>query len=457
MGPFKNIPFPDKVGISPLSTRPKKGSTERRVILDLFFPMGSAVNDGIPKDTYLGFTAKLTFLKTDDFALRIFQLGKGCLMFKIDLSRYFRQIPLDPGDYSLRGYVIDGKIYFDKVLPMGMRSAPYIAQRITNAIAYICRQLEFFILNYVDDFVGAELQEKIWQAYMTLKDLLEELRVETSKEKLIPPTTRLEFLGITFDSNTMTMEISQEKIQEIRQELSTWLYRNKAKRKEVESLIGKLQFMAKCVKAGRIFLSRLIQWISTMDRNKKYTIPLEAQKDITWWARFIQTFNRVSLLWLHKESTTDTVLQTDACPKGYGGICGNQYFRGRFPKHLQGTNIAVLEIWAVMVGLKVWAKDLEGKYFWIHVDNEAVASVLNTGARRQPQLQDTLMEIALIAAENQFVIKARHIPGMDNRIPDWLSRWGEAQSKRNFRKFTQDRSLKRIKINHTWLSYKHQW
>ena len=126
MGPFESIPFSDNIGISPLSTRPKKGSQDRKVILDLSFPIGKSVNDGIPKDSYLGFTAKLTFPKTDDFAFRIFQLGPGCYMFKIDLSRYFRQIPLDPGDYSLIGYVINGKIYFDKVLPMGMRSAPYI-------------------------------------------------------------------------------------------------------------------------------------------------------------------------------------------------------------------------------------------------------------------------------------------------------------------------------------------
>ena len=73
------------------------------------------------KDTYLGFTAKLTFPKTDEFAFRIYQLGARCCVFKIDLSRYFRQLPLDPGDYSLIGYVINGEIYFDKVLPKGMR------------------------------------------------------------------------------------------------------------------------------------------------------------------------------------------------------------------------------------------------------------------------------------------------------------------------------------------------
>ena len=151
MGPYTKLPFQNKTGISPLSTRPKKGSEDRRIILDLSFPIGQSVNDGIPKDSYLGFMAKLSFPKVDDFAFRIHSLGEGCMMFKIDLSRYFRQLPLDPGDYSLIGYIINGQIYFDKVLPMGMRSAPYIAQRVTNAIAYIHRRMEFFLLNYVDD------------------------------------------------------------------------------------------------------------------------------------------------------------------------------------------------------------------------------------------------------------------------------------------------------------------
>ena len=352
MGPYRNIPFSGPVGISPLSTRPKKGSTERRVILDLSFPIGGSVNDGIGKDNYLGMEAKLIFPKTDDFARRIFTLGKGCCMFKIDLSRYFRQIPMDPGDYALIGYVIDGEIYFDKVLPMGMRSAPYIAQRITNAIAFIHRQMGMFLLNYVDDFVGAEIKKQIWEAYNALTRLLDTLNVETSKDKIVPPTTRLEFLGITFDSEKMTMEISMEKIKETKDEIGKWLTKSAARRREAESLIGKLQFIAKCVRSGRIFLARLIHWIRGMDRRYLYTIPREARKDIAWWGRFIQEYNGVSLLWLIKEPSTDMVVQTDACLRGYGGICGQEYFRGRFPRQDQNRNIATLEIWAVMVALK---------------------------------------------------------------------------------------------------------
>ena len=189
-------------------------------------------------------------------------------MFKIDLSRYFRQLPLDPGDYSLIGYIVEGKIYFDKVLPMGMRSAPYIAQRITNAIAYIHRQLEFFLLHYVDDFVGAEHRDRIWEAYNVLEGLLQQLKVEIANDKLVPPTTKLEFLGVTFDSERFIMEISEEKMADIQKELDTWLYKQSATQKEVESLIGKLQFLVKCVKAGQVFLSRLIQLVRGMNRSE---------------------------------------------------------------------------------------------------------------------------------------------------------------------------------------------
>ena len=456
MGPYQKIPFTEKVGISPLSTRPKKTSEDRRVILDLSFPLGNAVNDGIPKDSYLGLEAKLTFPKVDDLALRIFILGRGCQMFKIDLSRYFRQIPLDPGDYSMLGYVIEGKIYFDKVLPMGMRSAPYITQRITNAIAYIHRKLEF-LLNYVDDFVGAELKDRIWQAYNHLTQLLEQLGVETSPEKMVPPTTRLEFLGITFDTISMTMEISEDKLEDIKMELHGWLTKTKATRKEVESLIGKLQFMAKCVKAGRIFLSRLIHWITMMDRKHSYSTPVEARKDIAWWARFIEEYNGISLMWLHKEPATNGVIATDACPKGYGGTMGNQYFRGRFPIEHQSKNIAILEMWAVMAALRLWADQLTGKYFWIQVDNEAVASVLNSGKGKDKELQNALREITFIAAKHNFVLKARHIPGVTNRIPDWLSRWGEPEAKKKFRKYARDKGLTYRRTTNSLIQYHFNW
>lgn len=54
LGPFKNNPFSCNITISPLNTVPKKGSEERRIILDLSYPSGFSINDNVSKDFYLG-------------------------------------------------------------------------------------------------------------------------------------------------------------------------------------------------------------------------------------------------------------------------------------------------------------------------------------------------------------------------------------------------------------------
>ena len=410
------------------------------------------------KDNYLGKWVKLTFARVDDLAFRIYTLGKDAMMFKIDLSRYFRQLPLDPGDYSLTGYVIDGQLYFDKVLPMGMRTAPYIAQRVTNAIGYIHKKLQYFLLNYVDDFLGAEHRDIIWAAYTHLTELLAKLKVDTAPEKIVPPTTRIEFLGITLDSQTMTMEIPTEKIKETQMELNTWTYRTAATRKELESIVGKLQFMGKCVKPGRVFIARLLNWMRNLPRNGKNSIPQEAKKDLAWWARYLQNYNGVSILWMHNNPEVDSVIATDASKKGFGGITGNQYFRGRFPQQWRNKNIAELEMRAVIAAIKIWGPTvLHRQYFWIHVDNEAVATVINTGAARLESLQDTLREIAMLAAHHQFIIKAKHISGISNRIPDWPSRWEEPASKRLFNEFARDRGLSKCKLPKDCIQFNNKW
>ena len=77
---------------------------------------------------------------------------------------------------------------------------------------------------------------------------MEDLNVKTAPDKIIPPTTRIEFLGVTFDSQTMTMEVTPDRVRDMLTELNTWNTKTAVTRKEVESLIGKLQFASKCIK-----------------------------------------------------------------------------------------------------------------------------------------------------------------------------------------------------------------
>ena len=102
MGPFRTTPIP-ALHCSPLLTRPKAGSTNRRVIMDLSWPHGNPVNHQDCSDTYMGSVFKLTFPTVDDIVSHVASMDGKCLLYKIDLQRAFRNLKLDPRDINKTG------------------------------------------------------------------------------------------------------------------------------------------------------------------------------------------------------------------------------------------------------------------------------------------------------------------------------------------------------------------
>ena len=68
--------------------------------MDLSFPEGSSVNDGIPKDTYLGDPFKLHYPATDNLIHLMNRHGPGCLLYKVDIKLCYRWIPVDPTTFT---------------------------------------------------------------------------------------------------------------------------------------------------------------------------------------------------------------------------------------------------------------------------------------------------------------------------------------------------------------------
>ena len=140
-----------------MSTRPKRDVDARRIIMDLSWPPGGSVNDSIWKDQFMGFPVKLSFPTIDVIARRVASMeSEQVYLFKIDLAGYFRQLHLDPGDYSLLCFVWNGEVYFNIVLPMGLHSSPYFAQRTSDVIRYMHNSAGYFLFNYIDDLIGVE-------------------------------------------------------------------------------------------------------------------------------------------------------------------------------------------------------------------------------------------------------------------------------------------------------------
>ena len=124
--------------------------------MDLSFPEGSSVNDGIPKDTYLDDPFRLHYLATDNLIHLMNRHGPGCLLYKVDIKLFYRWIPVDSYDVHLLGLSWKNKIYFDTKIPFGVRIGAMAAQRISNALIHIYRNKGFDGVNYIDDIGSAK-------------------------------------------------------------------------------------------------------------------------------------------------------------------------------------------------------------------------------------------------------------------------------------------------------------
>ena len=143
----------------------------------------------------------MNYSPVDTIVKNLKVLGPEALLYKVDISRAFRHIRIDPGDLDLLGLKHE-QLFIDCTLPFGFRHGSVFFQRCTDAVRYImCKKFKFpHLYNYIDDMIYTGLPHEIYASYNTLITLLHELGLEISQSKLVAPTTRAICLGIKIDT-----------------------------------------------------------------------------------------------------------------------------------------------------------------------------------------------------------------------------------------------------------------
>jgi hypothetical protein len=159
--------------------RPKDASG-RRIILDLSWPQEklASINACIQVDTYLNTQFLLKLPTVDHITSIVNSFNTPVCLFKIDLARAFRQIPLDPLDTAYLGICWAGKTYFDTAVPFGWRHG------------YILYKYGVITVDYIDEFMGIVPTHDVDRAFQLTEFILREVGLVTSIEKTVYPTHR---------------------------------------------------------------------------------------------------------------------------------------------------------------------------------------------------------------------------------------------------------------------------
>ena len=483
-GPCGSSPFPNPM-ISPLMTAHKKPS-DRRAVYDATFGTNS-LNNSTPADVYIGTKCIYSYPKIEDYRRIIINCGRGCFMWKRDLSRYFLQLPLCPVEYSLTGAIWRCFFFFFVGLMFGLRHSGLNGQRVTDAVSWIhknlgleyvapqnletpaCqektaisyptpapsshaalltgldpnRQQPYNSINYSDDLAGCETSlHRAVAAYEALGNLLVELGLKESVEKACSPSTSMVYLGIQFDSLKMTMSVPPDKLQEVRGDLEMWSRRTTAVRRELQSILGKLFWISKVVRHSRPFMGRLLQQLRDMKDlpdNKRALLTADCKKDILWWRTYLRDFNGVTAMVNDDDifqsleelmSSTFNVCAGDATLWGGGAWYENQYWSQEFPDFLKITEIPVhiKEFWTLIVSCWVWGDQWTGQQVYLFCDNDSVVDTIVNQKPSNPDMLSLLREYLYVVCRKKFFPIPRKIDTKSNFLADHISRRHDSAS-----------------------------
>ena len=391
--------------------------------------------------------------------------GPGCALWKRDLKRDYRQLVwIDPRDIPYLGFSWGGRLYFDPTGPMGLRSSAGACQRTAEGLAYMfqCRNPDAEVVPYQDDIGAADTWDQAWKHYNDWGRMLEACNIQESPSKACPPSTSMVFLGILCDTVRLVLEVPPDKVVSILSILDTWLAKDSATLKETQSLAGKLAWMSALVVSGRVFLSRIFAYISSLPHQGAVPIDQEVRKDIAWWRTFLVDFNGVSMMLVEDWSMPDQVFETDACLSGIGGWdpVSGAYFHKVLPEKIAelGLHISEIELLAICIALKAWGRHFARKKIIINCDNEASVQVLNSGRCKNAFMQKCLREIAYHSARFSCQVRAKWIQGVSNRYADALSRWHlSPEYVKEFHACTEGRQTSEVFIFDGLFEFSHDW
>lgn len=418
---FKNLP--EKYYCSPLGLVPKVADGKQtgwRRIHDLSSPAGKSVNDHIQPE--FGTLQYETFKSA---VQAIAESGQGSMLMKRDLKSAFRMIPICTEDQWLLLFEWDGVYYGELFLPFGLRTAPFIFNLFGEAFEWILqRKYSWILRRYLDDFLMIFPSDyNIAVASEQFDGICNQLGFTEAREKSKDGTC-VDYLGLILDTVKMEARLPEEKKTRALNGINDILALQSVTLKQLEKLLGLLEFCVAVFPLGRPFL-RHVWNMFRRGRSWRQRLTTAARQDLQWWQQFLPIWSGISAIQLSRPRFH---IATDASgKKGIGGVWfesndNSNMFATRLNRRHRPKHINWKELFAVLYAFASWADNwVEGRVT-VFCDNEAVVAGINKRTIRGAAIRP-LQSLFLLAAQRNIDVVAVWVPSKANALADALSRF----------------------------------
>ena len=449
----KDLPWPNLSTIPLQSVVKDPIEMTRRVCADPTFvlpglPKGfGSLNQGIPKNSYLGKPFKYELPRVRDFVSDAVEVGlHHVLGFKIDWKFAFRQNPLDPADWWLTVYHIAGTGYFlDIRTNFGYRSAGIPQQIESESISFMLNKisltrnsLKWFMRTFFDDEIvlaDPTIAEELYQNSIFLHQLLG-IRTSSSTDHMIPPTRVLLALGVVLDFDLAVLYMPPSKEAKLKLTLEELKSKDTWTRKDLQRCLGLLNHWTEIIPAGRVFLNRMLPAYKSMNPSQNFFKPDEAfRKDLRWWYLVAPELNFRPMMIVEPLGPNELIDMDASGSYGLGAInyIAKEFFMLPTPTVITGLPIHTGEMAVLMLVLDVWAgptraelseeeSNLCSKHLELYSDNQPVIASVNFGRSQDEFLAMGTRYVHYQMAMRDSTLTLAYVNTKQNIFADNLSR-----------------------------------
>lgn len=402
-----------------------------RVIHDLSHPIGENVNSFV-ESPYFELPTAVQFAR---------RLTQGAFIWKGDIDKAFRIVPVRKRDWPLLAFHIDGVLYVDTRLPFGHGLSPYyFVNFVGRPVLYVAVRRGASLLGalagYVDDFFGGcdSYDQALEQMDLWLK-VCSDLGVPVSKAKTFLPAQVVEILGFIIDTVNMSISVDPERIQDILDEMARIEGREAIRKSDLERLAGKMVFVCSVVPGGRTFMREILNLMNKL-RNKNHWAHLSSgfRSDIRWWKRFALKWNGVESIpppvsipwrWLTSDASGEHGLGVFVCGAALHIPLPLHILKSRSSGLIPTESemiIAETELIAMVLLVAVAATLFPGEHLLLGADNTVAISWFDKGTSPRPRAMRALRLLWRIQATYRVHLTARFMPSEHNSLADAASR-----------------------------------
>jgi hypothetical protein len=455
------------VHVSPLAAIDKAGKDpedEVRLIHDLSYPHGYSTNDRTDRSVL----PELVYRPVAELAQRIEALhvedpSRNVMMMKGDVKGAFRHLMVTHSSVGWMAAILPSAraLIVDLSAPFGWTSSPTYYGAFGGAITWLVAHespatmspaeldpTPFFSYEWVDDHVLIEREvghrPELANAALRLSMLAVFGPRVINEDKFTAWSTKLEVLGLSFDTERRTVTMPQRKIDKAILRVEAMGGQSKTTRIALRQLLGSLRHVCTCCRAMKPFFQRVQSLAIIAPPHGTIAMGSDVLQDLKWTASILRAgrFKDLPTAMFGAWPDPDVHLYMDASNAGLAVLdpAQRRFVRVKFdeaecdqienPPEQHGLTINVREQLSVAIAALVWGKEWKQQHtitqVWCWVDNTTAVACANKLSSRNHLAQELNRAIGWSEAVNGFRIRCLHLPGRINRMADAASRaWSQ--------------------------------